>query len=460
MVDRIKLGQKIYKDFDYIRPFFSIIFWDFLLKPISANSEFSILLSRILVIVESFIICYVIQKLIFEKTHLQLTIFLLICFLHSFPIMTWHTIDGIFFSILSLFFYKKKWNFSALIFIVLASLVKQSFFIFGFVMTIIILQDLYKNRKIDKRDFYIFISTAILLIFSLFQYGIIENFEYFFKQVFNSSASSNFYESSIAVYFFNNKIATAAFILFLISIYFIKINRKIIEVLLTILFPIIIIFPFFNQGVFLGIHSLFLILIILFLKYEPENKFAFFLLFLAWSSSISWGYNTPIFFILILIYKFIEKKTRFFLFLWGIILVTFFIYRIRYTYLSDSLLTTKHIITKNITSISGLLISENEYFYILEAQQINKNYKDVIFLPGSPILDIINLNFPNRASWEMDIEYPNWKRDLNKLKTNIIAVDNKQNYYKEGFYISSFALELIKRKKIIKKTKYFTIYGN
>lgn len=38
---------------------------------------------------------------------------------------------------------------------------------------------------------------------------------------------------------------------------------------------------------------------------------------------------------------------------------------------------------KNIRSGLGLLISENEYFYILEAQQIDKEYEEVIFLPGS-----------------------------------------------------------------------------
>ncbi|MCD1115861.1 hypothetical protein [Chryseobacterium turcicum] len=460
MIERIKIGQKIYKDFDYIRPFFSLFFWDYLLKIIPDHSDFLILISRIFVIIESFIICHIIQRLIFKNSHIQVTIFLLICFLHSFPIMPWHTIDGIFFSVLSLFFYNKKWYLSALIFVIFAALTKQSFFIFGFVMSLIIIKDLYHNRLLNKSDLKTFIFTTLFLIFSLFHYDILNNFDFFFNQVFNSSASSNFYESSIAVYFLEQKKLTFAFIFSLILIYFIKINRKTVEYFLVILFPIIIIFPFLNEGIFLGIHSLFLILIVLFLKYEPKDKFIFLILFLAWSSSISWGYNTPIFFILIFLYKFIEKRKIFFLFLWGLVLATFFIHRIKYTYLSDSLLNQKHIFTQNIRSVSGLLISENEYFYILEAQQISKEYKEIIFLPGSPILDIINTRFHNRASWEMDVEYPSWKTDLKKLKTNIIAVDNQQSYYKEGFYKSSFTLEQIKQKKIIKKTKYFTIYGN
>lgn len=460
MVERIKTGQKIYKDFDYIRPFFSIIFWDNLLKLFPSAFNYLVLVSRILVIVESFVICYIIQKLVFEKARWQVSVFLLICFLHTFPIMPWHTIDGIFFSVFSLFFLKKRRYLSSLTFLVLALLIKQSFFIFGFVMGIILLVHIYRNRTWDKKDLYIFIPTILFFLFSLFQYGIVENFDSFLNQVFNSSAASNFYQSSIAVYFSDKIFITIVFVIGLITFYFSKLNRKTAELLLLILFPFITIFPFFNQGSFIGIHSLFLLLIVLYWKYEPENRYIFFLLFLAWSSSISWGYNTPIFFVLILLYKFIERKKRFFIALWGITLITFFIHRIKYTYLSDSLLNTKYTLTKNISSVSGLLISENEYFYILESREINRTYKGVIFLPGSPILDVINTNFPNRASWEMDVEYPSWKEDLSKLKNNIIAVDNKQSYYKEGFYISSFTLELIKQKKIIKKTKYFTIYGN
>lgn len=460
MVERIKSGQLIYKDFDYVRPFFSIVFWDYLLKLIPVNSHYLILIARILVIIESFIICHIIQKLLFEKAKIQLTFFFLICFLHSFPIMPWHTIDGILFSLLALLFYKNKWFLSAIAFSILAAFTKQSFFIFGFVIGLMSIWKLYKGKNIEKKDIYIFIPTILFLIISIFQYRIFENLDYFFKQVFNTSSSSQFYESSVAVYFSNKTTTTIAFILFLALIYFIKIGRKITEILLAIVFPLIIILPFFNQGVFLGIHSLFLILVILFWKYERENKFIFFILFLAWSSSISWGYNTPIFFILILLFKFIEKKSNLFVILWVTTLIGFFVYRIKFTYLTDSLLEVKHIVTNNTKSVSGLLISENDYFYILEAQQINKTYKNVIFLPGSPLLDLINFNFPNRASWEMDVEYPNWKSDFYKLKDNIIAVDNKQNYYKEGFYISSFTLESIKRKKIIKKTKYFTIYGN
>ena len=60
----------------------------------------------------------------------------------------------------------------------------------------------------------------------------------------------------------------------------------------------------------------------------------------------------------------------------------------------------------------------------------------------------------------MDIEYPSWKDDIKKLSNNIVVLDNQQADYKNGFYKSSFTNEIIKSKKIIKVTKFFTVYGN
>ncbi|MGG5210681.1 hypothetical protein ACQWU4_17275 [Chryseobacterium sp. MIQD13] len=460
-VGRLKAGQVIYKDFDFIRPFFGVIFWDYLLKFIPLQFDYSILISRILVIIESFIICHVIQKLIFERKDLQTTVFLVLCFLHTFPVMPWHTIDGIFFSVLALLFYKKKWYLSSLLFIVFASLTKQSFIIFGLGASVIILIDLFKKFVITKKDLYVFIPSFLFLVAILFQYRIIENFNLFVEQVLQSASPSYLYEGCIAPYFsFEKNFHTIIYILLLILIYFIKINKNIVETVLLVVLPIFIISPFFNDGQFKGAYVLYVLLFILFLKYERQNKFIFLLLFLGWCSSISWGYNTPAFFILILLYKFIEKQDRFFFLLWGIVLTVFSLYRSKYPYSSESL-SSKHLFIKNVPAVSGLLVSEKEYSYILEAQQIHSIHKDVIFLPASPLLDIINLSFLNRASWEIDVEYPSWKSDLQKLKTNTIAVDNELlPYYKEGFFVSSMTLELIKQKKVIKKTKYFTIYGN
>jgi len=460
-VGRLKAGQAIYKDFDFIRPFFGIIFWDCLLRFIPQNFDYLILLSRILVIAESFIICHVIQRIIFDRKDLQTTVFLVLCFLHTFPLMPWHTIDGIFFSIFAMLFYKKKWYLSSLIFIVFAALTKQSFVVFGLGASVFVLIDLFKKFTIRKEDLYLFVPSLVFLLAVLVQYQIFENFGLFVEQVLQSPSTSYLYDGCIAPYlFFDKNFHTILYILSLILAYFLNIKRTVFETILVVILPLFIIYPFFNDGLFKGAYVLYMLLFVLFLKYERQNKFIFLMLFLGWSSSISWGYNTPLFFILILLYRFIEKQDRFFIPVWTITLTVFSVYRIKYPYSSDSL-TSKHIFIKNVPAVSGLLVSEKEYAYIKEAQQINKKHRDVIFLPASPLLDIINASYPDRASWEIDIEYPSWKNDFKRLKNNTIAVDNNLFVnYKEGFFISSITLELMKHKKIIEKTENFTVYSN
>uniref|UniRef100_UPI00321B4C72 hypothetical protein n=1 Tax=Chryseobacterium sp. TaxID=1871047 RepID=UPI00321B4C72 len=111
-------------------------------------------------------------------------------------------------------------------------------------------------------------------------------------------------------------------------------------------------------------------------------------------------------------------------------------------------------------AVSGLWIPEKEYEYIVEARSLEKEYPNIIFLPGSPLLDIINGTYLDRASWEMDVEYPTWKTDLPKLKRNTFAVDGQKfTLLKDGFYKSTFTVEVMEKKKIIKKTKHFIVYG-
>jgi hypothetical protein len=267
-VGRLKAGQVIYKDFDFIRPFFGIIFWDCILKFIPQQFDYLILLSRILVIAESFIICHVTQRLIFDRKDLQTTVFLVLCFLHTFPLMPWHTIDGIFFSVFALLFYKKKWYLSSLIFIVFAALTKQSFVIFGLGTSVIVLINLFKKFVITRRDLYLFIPSLIFLLAVLFQYHIFKNFGLFIEQVLQSPSTSYLYEGCIAPYlFFDKNFHTILYIVSLILIYFLNINRKVFEIILVAVLPLFIIYPFFNDGLFKGAYVLFILLFILFLKY-------------------------------------------------------------------------------------------------------------------------------------------------------------------------------------------------
>jgi hypothetical protein len=373
--------------------------------------------------------------------------------------MLWHTIDGVLFSVLGIYFFKKNYYFSSLLMVLFACLVKQSFFPFGLVFFGLIILKQFRHFKFVRKDLYLFVSISAVFIFSLFHYQIIDNIPAFVTQVFRSSTSSGFYNAAIKPYFFDKIIYNILFSISLSLLYFIKIKRIIIDYSLVVIFTVLLVLPFFNNGIYQFTHQVFIILLLFFIKYNYPNKLVYLLFLLGWSSAISWGYYFPTFFVFIFIYVFIEPKNKFFHFLWLISISLFLSLRIVFTYFSDNIINSKYIFVKNTKAISGLLISENEYNYISEAKNLNKEFKNIIFVPGSPLLDVINNSYPNRASWEMDVEYPNWKKDMEKQKNNFIALDNEQSF-KEGFYKSSFTKAIIENKKIIKKTKYFTIYGN
>lgn len=135
----------------------------------------------------------------------------------------------------------------------------------------------------------------------------------------------------------------------------------------------------------------------------------------------------------------------------------FFSVRFIYPYFSESPLKIRFIRATNINAISGIYMSEKNYLYFKESYRLHKKYNKITFLPGNPVADIINNDFPGRASWEMDVEYPNWTAD--KSTNNCIIVDkNPAIEYRNGFFKSSITTYLLKNKTKIDSTKYFYIY--
>ncbi|WP_347217093.1 hypothetical protein, partial [Chryseobacterium sp.] len=352
MVGRLQQGQEMYKDFDYIRPFFTLIFWDCLLKWIPSTSEYFILICRFLFVIQCFVTTLIFQKLLFDKIRYEISFLFVICFIHVFPIMPWHTVDGIFFGAVSLYFYQKKWLLSTLVFLGITALTKQSFFIFSFGLSLFVFWDIFKNRTLARKDIIISCVSLFLLIFVVSQYHIIDNFHSFCNQVFNSSIASSFYDSSIAPYLFKSKWQSALLIGFLAAIYFVKVKKEIFEYIILILFPVLIIYPLFNNGGYIGINTVFLFLAVLFLKYSPHEKNIFFLLFLGWTSTISWGANIPAFFVFILMVKFLEGKSHFFWGLWLISLSSFLLIRLKHPYFSEGIFSSRYVFTKDIPAVS------------------------------------------------------------------------------------------------------------
>ena len=111
------------------------------------------------------------------------------------------------------------------------------------------------------------------------------------------------------------------------------------------------------MGNYLGDKILFICLGIQSLFFSNNNKkILLSLLLLGWASSISWGYNTPIFLIpSILITLFYSKKhCEYLKFALIFSVFLFFSIRVIYPYFSDSPLETRFFKVKDINAISGI----------------------------------------------------------------------------------------------------------
>lgn len=147
---RIFLGQIPYIDFHYVRPPVSLYFHSI---PIYVfGSENLLIVSRIFFYLQLALISYI-GSLVFIKIkfldYKHLFYLATISFLlsvHNFPSVSWHTIDGIFFSIFSIYFFisgikddRKIFSLIGGLMIMIAALSKQSFYPLPFIFLIAIM---------------------------------------------------------------------------------------------------------------------------------------------------------------------------------------------------------------------------------------------------------------------------------------------------------------------------------
>ena len=470
LVGRLKSGQLIYKDFDHIRPFGTPLVWDLICKPISFQNPYLFIIVRCLVIIQTLIISWFVVNLSEIKLENSKKLFIIaltnILFLHNFNIMPWHTIDGIFFGVISIFLTKNRYYFLAVVFALFSATTKQSFFVFFVLSGIVNLILIFDNlKKIKLYDVVLSIFFVSIFLYLIYQLKIHDSFNFFINQIRTNNGPNDFIEKAIISYFPNN---FKQIIIYLISILFLlflnKRNKKsFVFLVFFISTSFVYVSPLINDGTSMGDKLLFLCLSIQsFFFVDNRNKkiLLFLLLLLGWSSSISWGYDTPKFLLfpifLILFDK--EFKKLYFEILIIVFVIVFIIMKIVFPYCSDSPIKTKYIKAEGVNAISGIFMPEKHFEYFKESNRLfNQHRNNVIFLPDNPIADIINNDFPGRASWEMDIEYPNWKNDI--FTNKIIVVDkNPIIPIADNFFKSSITQYFLKNKTKIDSTFYFNLY--
>ncbi|MEG2079656.1 hypothetical protein [Chryseobacterium sp.] len=483
---KINDGEVIYKDFDYVRPFGTPVFWALILKPFYGIQNHFFILCRIFVLLQFFIIAYNISRVFFKCDSWDRRMFLSIPLLamlniNIFPIMPWHTIDGVFLLSFSLYYLHKKNILLAFLFSLFAASTKQSFFLLP--ILVLAFSVFFKNQINLKCNIKLGILTLISLCLILY-YKIPEGISYY-ESGTEGKNQNMLYLVGIKMYLNSYKYFFPFFISLIISsvLWFTKKITAFFEV--TLLFILLLSFsiPFYhwlydiiakrdasNYTILSSINGLlplcmFYQIIQFFRTKNTQEKYSIsiglFAVMIAWSSSISWGANNILLALPFLLINtdsntLFDKK-----YIPILISLLLFTLRIINPYMEKNFTESTFSKIVNTPIYSGIYTNTKNIIFLNESKEITKKYKDVIFLPGFPAASFMFEKTKNRMPWEMNVEYVNYKKDLSLLqKKNLYFILEKKSFEDDSssFYGSKFT-DIVKAKRvIIDSTSNFYIY--
>lgn len=466
-VGRLHENQIPYKDFDIVRPPGSIFLWKTLLPYYIFNSSYLIIVSRLVFLLGIGIIGIISERIIFNnRQNWVIVSFFTITVVHSFNIMPWHTVDGILFGLFSIYFIKKKLFIASIIFAILACFTKQSYYLFlVFIFLLNFYQFINSKRTLLKKDLLISFILLFVIFYYIFKYDIIQNLNLFFEQTKTENGLNQLFDTGFKSYFFDNYKLNLIFLILILALFFCRniVKKNYLFVIITGLFFCNYFIGIFQNGNYLYTNQLFVLFFIIHLIYHRKDYYGYSLFFLAWCSSISWGYNQPIFLIGILYYylfkdNITEKMSLYFAI---ILIIIFSLIRIKFPYFNKSMMDVEYTICNDVPIISGIYMPKETYLYYKEILNLSKKNKNVIFLPGTPLADVICKCYNNRAPWEMNVEYPNFHLDKKLLLENkfTFIIDKEPVISIEGGFFKSDFTKFVKENTfIIDSTHFFNIH--
>lgn len=457
-IGRLDNGQILYKDFDIVRPPGSIILWDILLSFIPKNWEYLVIFTRILLLLEILFISYLLYHSFLQKTNKLMIGILFISILHTFPLMPWHTIDGILFGALAIYSFRKKWFLLSILFAIISASTKQSYYVFALVFSLISFYFFIKKPLITKIERVYITLLSVFLVFIIWKYKLHETYIEQIQQITSSSNLQQFIDAGIKSYFFGRIRYNILFIFFLgIVFYEKKLDVKHYFYISTIFILFVFYTEIFNNIFLISSNVLLVFMFVLYIKFN-KKPLIFFLFVLAWCSSLSWGYNKPMFLVIsiyiILFNKYIHTYIHTVMLL--SILSPILYQRMLSPYMQQNFFKKDYIFASDIPVVSGIFMEKDTYDYFKETIYLNKKYNNPIFLPANPLGDVITNYYPLRASWEMDVEMVS----KNKIPNNHYYIVDKNPIvgFREGFFKSSLTKEIVSSKTKIDSTKFMYIY--
>lgn len=494
---RILNGELPYKDFYYVRPplspYLSAIYLHVL--PEHGQLLFIRLITYIMVLLTAIMTTNILDKFYnIEDLKLNKYVFSII----SFVILSighaeflWHTTDGIFFAVFGLWILTRYKDYLLLVFLAgilfaVSALAKQNFTI------VPILAIFFSLITYSKRVTTILFLGSFFIVglfyFWLINNGLIDSYK---LQTTSVTTIKDLLKAGIINYFISDKLFLGLISLFSIIFLFIyKFNKKLLEpkivtfIIIFIISLLNILYMFLKQNNSFLIRfdltlpviiSIVFIYLIVSKKEELKKHYVLIFLFsIAWASSVSWGYQTPILYFVPIAFAIIYILSKYFNILSSIKFNTVFVFIIVLYSIVSNLFPYRD---KPIWELdyNGLEIS-NKAAFILTNRDIILKHKELSSLlkeyPNSTVLPSIphayylnNLNNKFKIDWAMDVEAA---YDKNGLIKNInecceyIIVEKKifgQPVGESGMFYSSVTDYVIHHFSIIdSKNNFFNIY--
>ncbi len=476
-------GYFPHRDFVYIKPAFSPFFHSL---PLYISEDYAYLINRYGYFAQVFIYSYLASAIAFKMLKLSKNYIYFIATIgalvsvHNYPPMPWNTVDGIFFSVLGLFFITKdlkKWWWIVLgaFSLFLGALSKQSFYFFPPLVAIFL-----AYRK-EWKTFWILTTSGILftLLFVLLFWWQ-DALNPFIEQMFSFTSGSSFISTGIKSYYLAIKFHFLYISIAIIAFWLVKkYTTNHITFLVINIFIVSLFFWLYykNQSLYkpvkYGIIHILWILGILFsiVKTIQHKKYAILVVLfsLGWCASISNGYNTPIdfstpsilFIALICLGEKLPIRKRSALLIICLFLGTFY-YSYQFPYREDHRSELKYSLGNIIPRLKTIQTNKETYHKFEELKRLSDEYDNFTILPsmtlGHYITNTIN---PIGVDWVFNHHLANELEDYKQKLSNknlTIFIENFENHYDNYEETSLLTMHVVKHWKLIEKREHFRVY--
>jgi len=476
-------GHFPHRDFVYIKPAFSPFFHSI---PLYLSEDYAYLINRYLYFAQVFLYSYLATLIAFNYLKLSKKYIFFVATLgslvsiHNYPPMPWNTVDGLFFSILGLFFITKntKNNWFIVLgafFLFLGALCKQSFYFFPPAVALFLVY-----QKEIKAFALLTISGLICIGLYLLLFWWQEALQPFIEQMFSFTTGSSFINTGIKSYYlaikFNFLYIIIASIVFWLTkkytkdhITYLFVNTSIIAVFILLYYKNHSLYYSAKYGI---IHILWLLGLLYSLTKSMQYKkyiIMILLFFLAWCASISNGYNTPIDFSTptIIAIVLICMGESFSIKKWSALTIIFlylgtFYYGYQFPYRENHRSKLNYNLGEVFPRLTTIYTHKNRYNKFKELKELTQRYNNFTILPsmtlGHYITNTIN---PIGVDWVFNHHLADQLNDYKQMlydKNLTVFIENFEDHQDNYEESSLLTVYVVNNWKLVEKNDHFRVY--